>query len=36
MRKPEGKNILARPRLRWEYNIKIDFQEVGSGGRELD
>jgi hypothetical protein len=22
--KPEGKRPLGRPRLRWEYNIKID------------
>ena len=22
---------LGRPRLRWEYNIKIDLQEVGRG-----
>jgi hypothetical protein len=26
--KPEGKRPLGRPRLRWEVNIKIDFQEV--------
>jgi hypothetical protein len=30
--KPEGKRPLERPRHRWEYNIKIDLQEVGSGG----
>jgi hypothetical protein len=34
--KPEGKSTLARPRRRWEYNIKMDFQEVGLGQRELD
>ena len=34
--KPEGKTTLVRPRHRWEYNIKTDFQEVGLGGRELD
>ena len=28
---PEGKITLGRPRLRWEYNIKIDIQEVGCG-----
>jgi len=28
-RKPEGKRPLGRPRRRWEYNIKIDLQEVG-------
>ena len=27
--KPEGKNPLGRPRRRWEYNIKMDLQEVG-------
>jgi hypothetical protein len=26
--KPEGKRPLGRPRRRWEYNIKIDLQEV--------
>jgi hypothetical protein len=29
--KPEGKRPLGRPRDRWEDNIKMDFQEVGSG-----
>ena len=29
--KPEGKILLGRPRRRWEYNIKIDLQEVGCG-----
>jgi hypothetical protein len=29
--KPEGKRPLGRPRLRWEDNIKMDFQEVGGG-----
>ena len=29
--KPEGKRPLGRPRPRWEYNIKTDFQEVGEG-----
>ena len=27
----EGKRPLARPRRRWEDNIKIDVQEVGWG-----
>jgi hypothetical protein len=27
--KPEGKRPLGRPSLRWEDNIKMDFQEVG-------
>ena len=30
--KLEGKRPLGRPRLRWEDNIKMDFQEVGFGG----
>jgi hypothetical protein len=30
--KPEGKGLLGRPRLRWDYNIKMDLQEVGCGG----
>jgi hypothetical protein len=29
--KAEGKRPLARPRRRWENNIKTDFQEVGCG-----
>jgi hypothetical protein len=29
--KPEGKRPLGRPRLRWEGNIRMDLQEVGSG-----
>ena len=29
--KPEGKRPLGRPRRRWENNIKMDLQEVGSG-----
>jgi hypothetical protein len=29
--KPEGKKPLGRPRRRWEYNIKMDVQEVGGG-----
>ena len=34
MGKPEGKRPPGRPRLRWEDNIKVDFQEVGCGGME--
>jgi hypothetical protein len=30
--KPEEKRQLGIPRRRWEYNIKLDFQEVGCGG----
>ena len=26
--KPEGVRPLGRPRRRWEYNIKMDLQEV--------
>ena len=29
--KPEGKRPLGRPRRRWEYNVKMDLQEVGGG-----
>jgi len=29
--KLEGKRKLARPRRRWEDNIKIDLHEVGCG-----
>jgi hypothetical protein len=29
--KPEGKRPLGRPRRRWEYNIKMDLQEIGGG-----
>jgi hypothetical protein len=29
---PEGKRLLGRPRHRWEYNIRMDLQEVGCGG----
>jgi len=32
--KPEGKKALGRPRHRWDDNIKMDFQEVGCGGRD--
>jgi hypothetical protein len=30
--KPGGKRPLARPRCRWDHNIKMDLQEVGWGG----
>jgi len=29
--KTEGKRPLARPRLRWVDNIRMDLQEVGCG-----
>jgi hypothetical protein len=32
--KPEGKRPLVRPRNRWEDNIKMDLQKVGSGDME--
>jgi hypothetical protein len=32
VRIPEGNRPLGTPRLRWEDNIKMDFQEVGWGG----
>jgi len=25
---PDGKRLPGRPRCRWEYNIKMDLQEV--------
>ena len=28
----EGNRPLGRPRRGWEYNIKMDFQEVGCWG----
>ena len=28
-----GKELLGRPRRRWEDNIKLDLQEVGWGRR---
>jgi hypothetical protein len=30
----EGKSALGRPRLRWEDNIKMDFEEVGWVGMD--
>jgi len=32
--KPEGKRPLGRTRLRWEDNIKMDFQKVRCGGTD--
>jgi len=32
--KPEGNRPLGRPRRRWEGNIKIYLQEMGSGGMD--
>jgi hypothetical protein len=31
MGRPEGRRPLGRHRRRWEYNIKMDLQEVGWG-----
>jgi hypothetical protein len=31
---PKGKRALARPRRRWEDNIKADLQDVGCGGMD--
>jgi len=31
LRKPEGKRTLGRRRRKWDDNIKMDLQEVGSG-----
>jgi hypothetical protein len=32
--KPEGKRPFGRPIIRWEFNIKVDLQEVGCGGMD--
>jgi hypothetical protein len=32
--KPEGKRPFGRTGRRWEDNIKMDLQEVGSGGMD--
>jgi hypothetical protein len=32
--KPEGRRPLGRPRRRWEYGIRMDLDEIGSGGEE--
>jgi hypothetical protein len=29
--KPEGRKPLERPRLTWDYNIKIDLREIEWG-----
>jgi len=34
VRKPEGKRPFGRLGRRWEDNIKMDLQEVGSGGMD--
>jgi hypothetical protein len=32
--KPEGKRLRGRSRCRWEDDMKMDLQEVGSGGMD--
>jgi 3-oxoacyl-ACP reductase-like protein len=32
--KTEGRGPLGRPRRRWEYNIKMDLQQVGCESME--
>jgi hypothetical protein len=34
MWKPEGSRPLARPRCRWEDNIKCTFKKSGGGGMD--
>ena len=31
---PEGKRLLGKPRRRWEYDIKMDLQQVGCEGMD--
>jgi hypothetical protein len=31
VRRPEEKKLLGIPRRIWEYSIKMDIQEIGSG-----
>ena len=34
---PTGKRPLGRPRRRWEYNIRMDLQEIGvNAGNSVD
>jgi hypothetical protein len=32
--KPERKRILGRPRLRWDYGMKMDLREISLEGVE--
>jgi hypothetical protein len=34
VRRSEGRRPLGRSRRRWEYNFKMDLQEVGWGGMD--
>ena len=36
MGKPIGKRPLARPRRRWEDNIRMDLEEIGNWGNWVD
>ena len=36
MGKTVGKRPVGRPTRRWEYNIKINLQEVGGGGDRME
>jgi hypothetical protein len=29
--RPDGRSTLGRPKCKWEDNMKIDLQDVGSG-----
>ena len=33
--KPTGKRTLGRPRRRWEYNIRMDLEEIGISAGDL-
>jgi hypothetical protein len=33
-RKAEVKSLVARPRYRWKYNIKMDLRKMGWGGTD--
>jgi hypothetical protein len=32
--KPEGKELLKRPRCRWEDDVKMDLREIGWCGMD--
>ena len=34
MRKLEGRNLLGRPKRKWEDNIKMNLQELAFGGMD--
>ena len=34
MRRPEGNTLLRKRGRNWEYNSKMDLQEVGWGGMD--